>query len=222
MVIGMDMIEAMQKRHSVREYLDMPIAEDILETLREEADACNKEGGLHMQIITNEKEAFGGMIAHYGRFRDAKNYIAVVGKKSKDLDERAGYYGERLVLKAQQLGLNTCWVVSTYSKGKSKIQVDDDEKVVCVIALGYGKNEGVPHKNRDFDKLCKVEGEMPEWFKKGMDAVLLAPTAMNQQKFLFTLSGEEVKLEALLAPCSKIDKGIVKYHFEVASGKHVN
>ena len=67
--------------------------------------------------------------------------------------------------------------------------------------------------------LCKVQGEMPGWFKDGMEAAMLAPTAMNQQKFLFTLDGEKVTAEKTGGMYSLVDLGIVKYHFEVGSGK---
>jgi hypothetical protein len=48
------------------------------------------------------------MMAHYGKFIGVKNYIALVGPKSSVQEERLGYYGEQIVLKAQKLGLNTC------------------------------------------------------------------------------------------------------------------
>lgn len=216
----MDILEAIKNRHSVREYLDIPIAEDILNELLDETKKCNEEGNLHIQIIANEEEAFGGIIAHYGRFRNVRNYIAMIGKDEKELDEKVGYYGEKLVLRAQQLGLNTCWVVSTYSKDKCKAEVSGGERLACVISLGYGKTQGIPHKNKDMSKLCKVDGEMPDWFRKGMEAAMLAPTAMNQQKFMFALKGEEVEVKNQFGGVrADIDKGIVKYHFEVATGK---
>ena len=62
----------------------------------------------------------------------------MIGKKGPDLDEKCGYYGERLVLKAQQLGLNTCWVAMTYSKVKTAFTVNSGEKLFIVISLGYG------------------------------------------------------------------------------------
>ena len=60
---------------------------------------------------------------------------------------------------------------------------------------------------------------MPDWFKKGMEAAALAPTAMNQQKFLIILEGNKVNAKALTAFYSKLDLGIVKYHCELGSGK---
>jgi hypothetical protein len=142
-----------------------------------------------------------------------------VGKADSTLEEHCGYYGERLVLFCQQLGLNSCWVALTYSKRKADFQVEPGEKLCLVIALGYGVNQGVPHKSKDVEKLVQVSGETPDWFRRGMEAVRLAPTAMNQQKFTFSLDGNQVSAKAGLGFYTKIDLGIAKYHFEIGAGK---
>lgn len=68
-------------------------------------------------------------MAKYGKFSGVRNYIACVGPASPDLDEKVGYYGEYLVLLAQSLGLNTCWVALTFSKGKTPCTVGPGEKL---------------------------------------------------------------------------------------------
>lgn len=211
--------EAMKERHSVRQYTNQPISRETVLALQAEIDACNQESGLHIQLVTNEPKAFDSFMAHYGKFSGVTDYIAMIGKKGPGLDEACGYYGERLVLRAQELGLNTCWVAMTYSKIKTAFAVGQGEKLCVVIALGYGKNQGVPHKSKAVSEIAKVEGNMPEWFKNGIEAALLAPTAMNQQKFLFTLSGNKVSVKAGMGFYTKLDLGIVKYHFEIGAGK---
>lgn len=217
----MTILEAMQARHSVRSYKDTPLKPEDIQTLQKEIDACNKEGGLHIQLVTNEPKAFDSFMAHYGKFSGVQNYIALIGKKSADLEVKLGYYGERLVLLAQTLGLNTCWVAMTFGKGaaKSRCTIAPGEKLVCVLSLGYGATQGVAHKSKLMEALCQVEGAMPDWFRKGMEAALLAPTAMNQQKFGISLSGSTVTAKSLGGFYSKTDLGIVKYHFEVGAGK---
>ena len=106
----MDPIEIMKQRHSVRQYLDKPIPAEIRTQLDSYVAELNKESQLNIQIIYDEPNCFNSFMAHYGKFSGVSNYIAIVGKKEKDLEEKAGYYGEKLVLKAQELGLNTCWV----------------------------------------------------------------------------------------------------------------
>ena len=215
----MDLTEAMKARHSVRQYRNTPLETEVISVLQAEIAACNQESGLHIQLVTNEPKAFDGFMAHYGKFKGVTNYIAMIGKKDSRLNEKCGYYGERLVLKAQQLGLNTCWVAMTYSKIKTAFTIDKGEKLCVIIALGYGETQGTPRRSKTISEVSKAEGEMPDWFKNGMEAVLLAPTAMNQQKFLFTLNGNQVLAKAGIGFYSQIDLGIVKYHFEVGAGK---
>ena len=170
-----------------------------------------------MQLVLDEPQAFDSFMAHYGKFSGVKNYIAIIGKKSANLEEISGYYGEKVVLSAQQLGLNTCWVAMTYSKTKGAFEFREGEKLCCVIAIGYGKTQGVPHKSKTIEKVSKVNGNMPDWFRKGVEAALLAPTAVNQQKFQFALDGNKVSAKAGMGFYSKIDLGIAKYHFEIGA-----
>ena len=213
----MNLTEAMKARHSVRQYTNRPLGDGVLLALKEEINACNKESGLHIQLVTNEPRAFDGFMAHYGKFSGVTNYIAMIGKKGPDLEETCGYYGERLVLFAQQLGLNTCWVAMTYSKIKTAFTLNSDEKLCIVIALGYGAVQGVPHKTKTIEDVVTAEGALPDWFRDGVEAALLAPTAMNQQKFMFTLKGNRVSVKAGVGFYAKIDLGIVKYHFETGA-----
>ena len=217
----MDLLQAIQARHSVRQYEERPLEADVKAALQAEIEACNRESGLHIQLVSDEPQAFDGFMAHYGKFSGVTNYIAMVGKKSEMLDETCGYYGERLVLKAQQLGLNTCWVAMTYKKIKTAFVVDVGEKLAIVIALGYGKTQGVPHKSKPAEKVMKASDPAPQWFLDGVEAALLAPTAMNQQKFVFSLEGRKVSAKPGIGFYSKIDLGIVRYHFEVGAGKDI-
>lgn len=209
----------MKVRHSVRQYKNQPLRTETISALQTEIDECNKASSLHIQLVTNEPKAFDGFMAHYGKFSGVTNYIALIGKKSTILDEQCGYYGEQLVLKAQQLGLNTCWVAMTYSKIKTAFTVEKGEKLCVVIALGYGETQGVPHKSKSASEVTATDRQPPEWFQNGVAAALLAPTAMNQQKFHFTLKGNKVSAKAGKGFYTKLDLGIVKYHFELGAGK---
>lgn len=214
----MNVEEAVKTRHSVRQYQTKPLEPEVISQLQAEIDACNREGGLHIQLVTGEEKAFDGFMAHYGKFSGVTNYIAMIGRKNAQLDEKCGYYGERLVLKAQQLGLNSCWVAMTYSKIKTAFVIDQGEKLCVVIALGYGKTQGAPHKSKTIAEVAKAELEMPDWFKRGVEYALLAPTAMNQQKFSLSRSGRKVTARAGMGLYAKVDLGIIKYHFELGAG----
>lgn len=217
----MEILEIMQKRHSVRQYTDRAIEPEKRTVLDALTQKINRKAGLSIQIVYDDPKCFDSFMAHYGKFTGVRNYIALVGKKAPKLDETLGYYGEELVLKAQELGLNTCWVALTH--GKSKAVVGKGEKEVCLIALGYGVTQGVEHKSKPMSELCTCAEPMPEWFQSGMNAAMLAPTAMNQQKFRFELLPDG----AVKATCgsgfyTKLDLGIVKYHFETVTGKKLD
>lgn len=215
----MDMMRVMEDRHSVRQYEDRPIDAETLSALQTEIDACNRESGLHIQLVTDEPKAFDSRMAHYGKFSGVRHYLAMIGKKGPELDEKCGYYGERLVLTAQQLGLNTCWVALTYSKIPSAFVIGPGEKLRVVISLGYGKTQGVPHRSKTIDDVVIADKQTPEWFQNGIRAALLAPTAMNQQKFVFTYKEGRVSVRPGMGFYTRLDLGIVKYHFELGAGR---
>ena len=215
-----DIIEAMKQRHAVREYDgDRKIEQDKLDILNERISSINKESGLHIQLVTGEPKAFDGFMAHYGKFSGITNYIALIGKKDSSLNEKCGYYGEQLVLLAAQLGLDTCWVAMSYAKVKNAYDIAKGEKLCCVISLGYGKTHGIPHKSKSAQEVAVIKEDTPKWFIDGVNAALLAPTAMNQQKFGFMLDGDKVIAKAGKGILSDIDLGIVKYHFEIGADR---
>lgn len=214
----MKTLEIMKQRHSVRQYTEQPIEQEKRMFLNKLISSINQEAGLHIQMIYDDPKCFDSFMAHYGKFTGVRNYIALVGEKSPKLDETLGYYGEKLVLQAQELGLNTCWVALTH--GKSKAIVNKGEKLVCLISVGYGVTQGTVHKSKPLPELCNHTGSMPDWFLNGMNAALLAPTAMNQQKFYFELLPDgTVKASCGSGFYTKLDLGIVKYHFEAVSGQ---
>lgn len=215
----MTLEEAISSRHSVRQYQNKPLEAEIIAELQSEIDACNATSGMNIQLVTNEPKAFDSFMAHYGKFSGVTSYLALIGKNDSELDEKCGYFGERLALRAQQLGLNSCWVAMSYQKIKSAYVVGNGEKLCLVIALGYGKTQGVAHKSKTPAEVVKTDVGTPDWFKKGVEAALLAPTAMNQQKFSFALSGNKVTVKAGMGFYAKVDLGIVKYHFEIGAGK---
>ena len=221
----MTLQEAITARHSVRKYIDKEIPADIVTVLQDKIAEYNKVGNLNIQLVLNETRAFTGMLS-YGSFSGVRNYFVMVGKKGADLDERVGYYGEQLVLLAQTLGLNTCWVGLSYRKVPEAYNVGKDEKLACMIALGYGETQGVSHKIKTIEQVSNASDLTPAWFKRGVEAALLAPTAVNQQKFSFEYVGMSNNRHLVRAKkgfsmigYTKIDLGIAKYHFEIGAGK---
>ncbi len=214
----MDIFEAMRTRHSVRQYKAVPIEQAAVDRLQEEISKCNEEGGLHLQLVLDEPKAMNCMLARYGSFKNAVNYIAMVAPKD-GCEEKVGYYGEKLVLLAKQLGLGTCWVAGTYKKIPSAFNIAKGEKLHMIITVGYGETEGKARRSKSVQDVSNADENSPEWFKRGVEFALLAPTAINQQKFRFELDGNKVKASHGAGPYVETDLGIAKLHFELGAGK---
>lgn len=224
----MTLEEAIKARHSVRAYKAQPLTEDIVKVLEKEIEKQNRQGHLHIQLVKNEPKAFQGKLAKYGKFSNVTNYLVMAGQKAEDLDERIGYYGEHLVLLAQTLGLNTCWVGLSYSKIPGTYVLEEGEVIKAYIAIGYGETQGVGHKIKTVEKVSNTSDITASWFREGVEAALLAPTAVNQQKFFFEYIPARdnqpaqvvAKRNFSLIGFTQMDLGIVKYHFEVGAGKN--
>lgn len=217
-----DIEEAIRCRHSVRSYTDKKIEGEARRQLDECISQCNADcPTLHLQLVVDEPDAFGkSIMARYGKFRNVRNYVCLVARKSDESDILLGYYGEKVVLLAQQLGLNTCWVGLSYSKGNVHCEILPGERLEAVIAIGYGDTQGIQHKSRTPEQICSSIANTPAWFQRGVEFALLAPTAVNQQKFRFDyLPDGNVHAYTGWGFYSKMDLGIAKLHFEIGAGK---
>ncbi len=215
----MNNVEAIKARHSVRSYKEAKIEPEKVALIKEKINELNKQGNLHLQFIEDAGKTYNKLLNKVMGLGSAPSVIACVGKEVDNLDQRVGYFGEQLVLYAQTLGLNTCWA-GTFNKDNIGAEVLDGERLVISIAIGYGKDQGKPHKSKSADQVSEAEGARPDWFEKGVEMALLAPTAINQQKFLIKLNADEtVEFIDKGGMFSQIDLGIVKYHFEVGADR---
>lgn len=211
-------LEALYERHSVRNYQDKKIEEEKLAELRELIEECNRVGSLHLQLLEEAGGTFKRLLNRFMGLSTAPSVIACVGPDDENLDERIGYYGQKIVLKAQMLGLNTCWA-GTFQPHGVKAEILPGEKLPIVIAIGYGVTPGKARKTKSAEQVVKGGMEdKPEWFVNGVKAALAAPTAINQQRFELVLTEDrDVKVIDKGGVLSKIDQGIVRYNFEVGS-----
>lgn len=214
-------IEAIKDRHSVRNFVNQKIAKDLIEKLNIMIVQCNAEGNLHFQFFENAGNTFKNLVNKATGLESAPGVIICAGRDDATLDERIGYYGEKIVLYAQMLGLNTCWT-ATFNKKHVNADIRNDERIVVAIAIGYGENTGKPHKSKKPGQVIIGKGEKPYWFNYGVKMALLAPTALNQQRFEIELLPDgKVKFHDKGGILNKVNLGIVRYHFE-AGVNHIN
>ncbi|MBR5896884.1 MAG: nitroreductase [Lachnospiraceae bacterium] len=213
--------QAILVRHSVRKYRSVRIADSLVAQLQAKIDELNAEGNLHLQFVEDAGKTYGSLIYRATGLVSAPSVIACAGPDTPDLEEKIGYYGEKLVLFAQTLGLNTCWTGNFKKSALGETQANG-ERLVIAIAIGYGVDQGKERKSKTYEQVTETAGTAPEWFKEGVKAALLAPTAINQQKFLIKLNADEsVSFADRGGVFSKVDLGIVKCHFEIGSSRQV-
>ena len=205
--------EAMSERHMVRKYTNQQIPVDILEKLRQRVQQNNEKNRLEIKLITDDENAIPGIMKLI-LAKGVSNYFLMAGPEGAD--EKLGYCGADLMLYAQTLGLNTWWVGGTFSRKNTAAQADGS-KVVGIIAVGYGRTQGVPHKSKKAADVSSYEGEKPGWFEDGVNAALLAPTALNKQAFIIWGKGDKVSITCDNGIFTGVDLGLVKYHFETGA-----
>lgn len=223
-------LEAIEKRSSRRSYLTTPISLEHLQILQTEVEQYNLASGLSIQLIHDGSEAFQGFLKSYSMFSGVQSFFALVGSTEDiHLKEKAGYYGERLVLEATKLGLGTCWVGGSFDRKHCPCKINEKEALVCVITVGNVEDTktrkekvifGLTHakKKVPLEKLYSSNSKAPEWFLEGMNAVLKAPSAANRQPVRFSYQSDKVTafVNGKLF-YEFIDLGIAKAHFEIAA-----
>ena len=217
----MSYIDAIKNRHSVRNYETTPIEQSKTDRIKELIEELNLEGNLHLQFIKDAGNTYNKLLNRAMGLGSAPSVIACVGKDDDTLDQRVGYFGEKLVLELQGMGLNTCWA-GTFNRKTIPAEIGDGERLVISIAVGYGKDQGKPHKSKSAEQVIDADGDRPYWFNRGVEMALLAPTAVNQQKFQIRLNADNsVDIVDKGGVLSQIDVGIVMRHFEIGSEKCV-
>ena len=211
----MDMKQAMKERHMVRKYTDEPIPEYIVEKLNHRVRENNEQYGLSIKLMTNDDSAVPGVIKLI-LAKGVNNFFIMAGPDGAD--ELCGYCGADLMLYAQTLGLNTWCVGGTYNRKGAQKKIEG-AKPVGIIAVGYGQTQGVPHKTKTAEQVSSYDGEAPQWFKNGIEAALLAPTALAKQAFTIKGKGNKVSISCDNGIFTGVDTGLVKYHFELGAGK---
>ncbi|MCD8078475.1 MAG: nitroreductase [Lachnospiraceae bacterium] len=216
----MTLQEAMNARHKVSKYKNKPLSVDVIRKLNDRIEAQNQEYGLNIQLVTESRDAMPGIIAAL-MSKGVQNYIILAGPDKPGIDEKLGYSSADLMLYAQTLGLNTWWIGGMYSRKnmKKNSNAGDNAKIIGIVVVGYGENQGVPHKSKSASDISSYEGNAPEWFNAGVSAVLLAPTAMNKQAFTIKGKGNKVSMICNNGSYSGADLGIGKYHFELGAGR---
>ena len=216
----MNIDEAIRERHTVKIYKKIPIPAEVCKQLNERIKALNEGLDVFMSLVTNDSSALNAAVK-ITFAKNVNNYIVLSGKNENDLEEKLGYGGADIMLYAQTLGLNTWWVSGTYNKGNAREKggIPGTNLIKGIIIIGYGENNGTAHRSKSSIDVSSYTGNPPFWFVRGVGTALLAPTAMNRQGFVIKGTGNKVSITCDKGPFSNLERGIIKYHFEIGAGR---
>lgn len=224
--------EAIKNRRSRRKFETTPIDKSKLKDLNELISKINEESKMNIQLIEDGSKILNGFRASYGMISGKMSVVALIGNEhDKDLKEKAGYYGEYIVLEAVSLGLGTCWVGGTFNKKKcnSMIEINDNENLVCIIAIGNVKSEKSykekllarsGNNKKAFDEILLDGAEdAPEWIENGINMAIMAPSAMNKQPVGYSYRKGVVNSFFIKNGLGyeEVDSGISMAHFEIGA-----
>lgn len=211
-----DLKLAMRQRHTVRKFTSEPLSAELISQLNDRVCANNERFGLAISLKVGDESALPGALKLFFA-KGVRNYFVLAGSDRPGLDEDLGYASADLMLFAQALGLNTWWIGGTFSR-KNVEQAVPGKKVIGIVAVGFGVTPGTAHKSKMAAEASSYEGPEPQWFADGVQAALLAPTALNKQCFRIAGAGNKVSISENGGAFSGADIGIVKYHFELGAG----
>lgn len=226
----MDIMQAIGTRISCRAYDDRAIEAEKLEQLAECIDEGNRAGGLGMVLVRPEDGGAELKLAKAMFAGSPSTYVALFSPTDGDARDRLGYFGEKVVLLATQLGLGTCWVFGTYDKQSVRVQpTDASHELLGVIPVGYPAAK-MPLKQRTVraalrkrdkkpDEIYAGYGSAPDWVRAGIDAVIAGPSAVNGQPVVFVDAedGIAATLPKMKNDIELSDLGIAKLHFELGA-----
>ena len=214
--VATDMKQAMRQRHTVRKFTSKSLSAELISQLNDRVRANNERFGLAISLKVGDESVLPGALKLFFA-KGVRNYFVLAGSDRPGLDEDLGYASADLMLFAQTLGLNTWWIGGTFSR-KNVEQAVPGKKVIGIVVVGFGATPGTARKSKTAAEVSSYEGPEPQWFADGVQAALLAPTALNKQCFRIAGAGNKVSITENGGAFSGADVGIVKYHFELGAG----
>lgn len=227
-------LAAVPARHSRRSYTGERVPAADLDALEALAARWQPWPRARAVVIREAPQAvFAGIIGAYGGIAHAPSALAFVGARDAR-KETIGYTGEGIVLEAAARGLDTCWVAGLFSARETAALADvkPSERVYAVAALGYARDAATAKERvlfgaarakhrRPVSEIAPGCETWPVWARSAVEAVRLAPSAMNRQPWRFALTDGGLVLRIAGADTPRtskhLDGGIAMLHAEIGA-----
>ena len=233
---------AIENRHSRRKFEPKALKQKNLKELQAVCDGFQPFPDARAVLVTEPPElVFKGAIGSYGKIKGAPAFIAFIGDTESDtVSEHVGYTGEGIILEAEAMGMNTCWVGGLFRPEivASMVTLGEDEKVYAVTPVGYAPDRmtleeklmagfGLTSRRKTLSKLCigLKQSDWPRWLKPTLEAARQAPSRMNRQPWRFHVEKDSIAVavnrntvDADSVTSERLCCGIAMLHIEVAAG----
>ncbi len=167
----MEVMEAIRRRRSIRNYEDKPVEEEklnlILEAGRLAPSAANRQEWRYVVVRDQEtrqklmKAAKGqGFVGQapvvIAACAETDNHVMSCGQLCYPIDVAISV--DQMTLKAEEEGLGTCWVGAFYEDEVKKILgIPDDIRVVELLTLGYPADIPPPRPRLPMSDIVRYE-----------------------------------------------------------------
>ena len=242
----MTIIETIKKRYSCRTFNQAKLNladKSILEMyIRENGKLCNNEI-INLSIIEKVGEV-KPMKLDYGMIQGHNTYILGVSKSTANSRVNYGYLMEKVVLKATEIGLATCWIGVFDENYFNEITLENSYTIPSIVIVGYSKERQTSldkfvrfnlkaTKRLEWEKLffnyqsqTPLRSDLIRNYAESLEMVRLAPSSGNTQPWRIFFDERTNEFHFFKKPINKkyeekglhdIDLGIALAHFELTS-----
>ncbi|TCL61793.1 putative nitroreductase [Hydrogenispora ethanolica] len=238
-----------KRRGSVRTYDGRQLPEEIKAELRRICTAADGPFAERVRIEFIEKITLGPAVklGTYGVIQGAPSFLAAAVQKGDRPLEQLGFVFEKVILEATALGLGTCWLGGSFSRGDfaRAMALAENEFIPIVSPVGYkkerrrlvdslirataGSSRRKPWSelffHQDFDRSL-TEAEAGE-YAEALEMVRLAPSASNKQPWrivkdragLHFYEKHAAGYASMGFDMQRIDLGIAMCHLQLAAAE---
>ena len=242
----MNIIEIIKKRKSSRTYSQVALTPADKKTL--ESFIIENSKGLENEVvdfrIVEKNNADNHMKLDLGMINGHNTYILGTSKSTVASRVNYGYFMEKVVLKATEMNISTCWVGYFDYSYFNEIPIEDGFDIPSIVIVGYSEDGETymektfrfalnASKRHSWDNLFfnyKLKTPLtPEYVKEYSDSlemVRLAPSSGNTQPWRIFFDETKNEFHFFKKSISKryelrglhdIDMGIAMSHFELTS-----
>lgn len=133
----------MKERCSRRSYTPQPVEAEKLQALRDFFVALEGPLGGGARFVILDTTGWGegkiNALGTYGTIQGARLFIVGMIRRGEHAMEDFGYQFEKIILRATNLGLGTCWIGGIFNRSRfaDKAGVREDEVLPAISPLGY-------------------------------------------------------------------------------------